>query len=179
MFLLWLIEGVISMSSKKLTDIDIIRVLNCCYDKDEIILSLYENNKTKIDLTIQDIIDFINRLCETIEKGDYTSYTAQVAKQSWHTQNSEYIEKLEAENERLTAKLESKSEDCRKCGERTQQVIGILQERLKTAKSEAYKEFVTKAEEKSTNLKDCTGTEVVFTVDDLYDLLKEMVGKSK
>lgn len=50
------------MSSKKLTDIDIVRVLNCCYDKDEIILSFYEDNKLKVDLTVQDIIDLINRL---------------------------------------------------------------------------------------------------------------------
>lgn len=126
------------MSSKKLTDIDIIRVLNCYYDKDEIILSFYENNKLKVDLTVQDIIDFLNR-------------------------HQAEIERLKEENKildlnRRMALLEKEP----------------LYDKIKTSKSEAYKEFVTKAEEKATNLKGCTGTEVVFTVDDLYDLLKEM-----
>lgn len=94
--------------------------------------------------------------------------TAQVAKQCWHTQNSEYIEKLEAENERLINIPPIDPMDF--CGV----VCNYAEELIEKAKSEAYKEFVTKAEEKATNLKNCTGTEVVFTVDDLYDLLKEM-----
>lgn len=126
------------MSSKKLTDIDIVRVLNCCYDKDEIILSFYENDKLKVDLTVQDIIDILNR--------------------------------LKSENERL----ESLCEKIGIANDAKFERICVLQEDLETAKSEARKEFVTKAEEKASKLKECTGTEVVFTIDDLYELSKEM-----
>jgi hypothetical protein len=91
-----------------------------------------------------------------------------VAKQCWHTQNSEYIEKLEAENERLINIPPKDPMDF--CGV----VCNYAEELIEKAKFEAYKEFVTKAEEKATSLKDCTGTEVVFTVDDLYNLLKEV-----
>lgn len=45
---------------------------------------------------------------------------------------------------------------------------------LKTAKSEAYKEFVTKAEKKAQNAQTWTGIEPVVTVSDLNNILKEM-----
>lgn len=180
--MLWLIGDVISMSSKKLTDIDIIRVLNCCYDKDEIILSFYENNKLKVDLTVQDIIDFLNRHQAEIENLKDILYDADgVNLVNYWYQQCEIAENgcrnFEEENKKLKAEIKRLKEENKILDLNRRMALlekEPLYDKIKTSKSEAYKEFVTKAEEKATKLKDCTGTEVVFTVDDIYDLLKEM-----
>lgn len=50
----------------------------------------------------------------------------------------------------------------------------LKNEIVKVAKSEARKEFVAKAEKRAVDAHAALGVEIVFTVDDLYDLLKEM-----
>ena len=44
-----------------MTDNEIIKALEDCFDKNEIVVSIYEPNDTKTDVTIQDVLDLINR----------------------------------------------------------------------------------------------------------------------
>lgn len=77
----------------------------------------------------------IERLREVILKGDYSSYTARLATESWHRNNLERIRRLEAEIERL-------SHQCSECAGCTQwkcdcsnirvEAITEFAERLKT-----------------------------------------------
>lgn len=133
-----------------------------------------DEHEEKYIYMLRDTLDLINRLKS--ENYDLKRDTIPKLQNSLERANKYGIEtdkeneRLKAEIERLTANLEKWLDRCNeKCIE-----IVKLNHAVQAAKSEAHKEFVTKAEGKATNLKDCTGTEVVFTVDDLYDLLEEM-----
>ena len=79
----------------------------------------------------------IERLREVIVKGDYSSYTARLAAETWHRNNSEFIRRLESEIDRLKAKCEALEEEsdinrynCRQ-----------YEEAADTARAEAITEF--------------------------------------
>ena len=54
--------------------------------------------------TIENQKEEIEKLQETILKGDFTSYVAVKAKDEWHRGNIEHINRLKAEIERLQKK---------------------------------------------------------------------------
>ena len=51
-----------------MTDNEIITNLEDCFDKNEIVVSVYGPNDTKTDVTIQDVLDLINRQKAEIER---------------------------------------------------------------------------------------------------------------
>lgn len=134
-------------------------------------------------------LDIIDRLCETIEKGTYTSCVAQAAKQSWHAQNSEYIKRLEEEIERLKYNLNAVLDEAKESEAEYEKVYeqayndalanlvdGGASCRLCMAATEsnARKEFTDKLLRKATLIRNDLGTEGFVTIDDIYETLKEM-----
>ena len=103
---------------------------------------------------IPTVIAYINRLQAKVEKCEKVEHFA-----------DKTIATLQAENERL-----------KYCNEVNISSIGTLHEQLKTTKAEAYKEFAER-------LKDSTGyydeiiKDVVYTEEEIDNLLKEMIGE--
>ena len=109
----------------------------------------------------------IERLRETIVKGDWSSYTARVATEAWHRTNSEHIRRIEAEIERLERLRAELSKG-----------VAYWQDEAVNAKREAVKEFAERLKDKITCIPQhhFTLAEVLF---DIYNLVKEMIGETK
>lgn len=131
--------------------------------------------------TIENQKEEIEKLQETILKGDFTSYVAEKAKDEWRRGNIEHINRLKAEIERLqkneqiaTEVIEESSAEV----ERLKEGIKFERERvdnipnlLLQAKSEAIREFAER-------LIDITVGNWEYRVDiaTIDNLVKEMVG---
>lgn len=116
---------------------EIKKVLKCCINDDcDNCPNTFGNCEHN---AMSSAFDLICCLCETIEKSDYSSYVAQMAKQSWHAQNSEYINGLKAEINEKDIIIESAKMTNKILSEATEHFksqFDIVFRQLETAKAE-------------------------------------------
>jgi hypothetical protein len=117
----------------------------------------------------------IERLREIIVKGDYSSYTARLATESWHRNNLERIRRLEAEIERLTvynANLICANTDI------TNRHKDYVEEAERIARADAITEFAkrAKSEVNGGQFASYKGLEIRNVIDQIAKEMKEGKG---
>lgn len=130
-------DGCNAYGNKMLTDAEIEQALP--------FLAKYcknEYNDIRVDEVLLGASDIINRQKAEIESlrkaildADYSSITALKAKQNWHIENSEYIRKLNEENDKLKDMYYS-----------MQSTLAKMSMGVEQAKAEAIKEFANEFE---------------------------------
>ena len=108
----------------------------------------------------------IERLREIIVKGDYSSYTARLATETWHRNNLEFIRRLEAEIERLSHHCD----DCAGCTQWKCDGSNI--------RAEVITDFLDRAIDKGVCKDYGDGTERLYvSCEDLREIARELKGE--
>jgi chromosome segregation ATPase len=186
---------------KKLTDSEIIEILNICVNKDDVFV-LHNNAETREydKVTIKDILGVI----ESLQAENEVLEARIGVYETCNARKDEAIKHLEAENERLNKlaelgnmrandyrvmrdralKAEAEIERLKKSLEQCEDNGEYWESKYKTAKAEAYKEFAKSIHKAITDYKDkkempmlpYTGYALDYVEEKIDNLLKELVG---
>ena len=163
-----------------MTDNEIIKALECCSSSpakcgDCPCLQLCDCLAVE-----KDALDLINRqkaeieqLRKTILDGDFSSYTALKAKENWHMENSEYIDRLKEEIENQSENFKRLVAEHRKLQTNyssMQSTLAKMSMGVEQAIAEAIKKFAER-------LKGEMGFGRYIQADQIDNLVKEMVGE--
>ena len=160
-----------------MTNAKIKKALKCCYIHDTACKECPFIGTPDCGKLPKNTISLINRqqaeieeLRKTILDGDFSSYTALKAKESWYIENGEHINRLNAEIEKLTAEVEAKEYEY---GDMVEQRNNV-ESHLETAKAEAIKEFAERLKENTREFGSANGIQR-----EIDNLVKEMAGDAE
>lgn len=142
------------MNDKKLTDAEVIKVLEDCFYKDHKFVTTYDGKtQTITEVTMQDIIDVFNR------------------------QKAE-IERLKRHNNILVNRVSRRNSEIERLKKFA--LIRAFDRFEKETKAEAYKEFAERLKEKAYTYSDITGYQsTVVDVCEIDGVYEELVGEEK